>query len=159
MFMDRLEWVRTYVDQKIEAIQDVTIRALAYVHTYGVVQNCALLAIKRNGDIELCSIAGMLHDISQYAENHPHKDHAKRSSEITREILTESKLFTKDEIIIICHAIEEHSNKMKREDGKITEILKDADSLAHYLYNTNIELSPQDKYRLFYVLEELKDHS
>lgn len=155
--MDRLEWIRTYVDQKIEAIQDVTSRRLAYVHTYGVTQNCTLLAIKRGSDIELCSIAGMLHDISQYAENHPHKGHALRSSEIAREVLSESELFTEDEIRKITHAISEHSNKMKREEGKITEILKDADSLSHYLYNTNIELSPQDKYRIFYLLEELKE--
>lgn len=154
--MDRLEVIRGIVDQKIDAIHDPVTRRLAYIHTYGVAQNCASLAIRRHADIEICCIAGMLHDISLYAENHPHSGHAQRSAVLSKEILNEIGIFTTDEIMIITHAINEHSDKMKRDDGVVTEILKDADVLQHYLYNVKIELAPKDNFRLFYLLEELR---
>lgn len=153
--MDRLEYIRNIVDTKIESIQLHEIRRLSYIHTYGVSQNCALLASKRKASVELCCICGMLHDIAIYTENCSHKDHAHRSAVLAKKIAEDSSLFLEDEIVVITHAISEHSNKMRRDDGPITEILKDADTLQHYLYNTNIALSSQDEYRLFYILEEL----
>lgn len=154
--MDRLESIREIVDHIISKIQDQTTRKFAYIHTYGVSQNCALLALRRHVDIELACIAGMLHDIAVYANNCPYSVHAKQSAILAKEILEKSDVFEPDEILIITNAIALHSNKMEKDGGKLSELLKDADVLQHHLYNTNIEPSAKDKYRLFYILEELE---
>lgn len=153
--MDRLEKIREIADQYIMKIKDVTIRKFAYVHTYGVAQNATLLAKRRGINVELSCIAAMLHDIALYAYNCSHATHAKQSSILAKEILEDTALFTDDEIMMITNAIALHSNKMERDGGKISELLKDADVLQHYLYNVNIELSAKDKYRLYYLLEEI----
>ncbi|MEG0468390.1 HD domain-containing protein [Amedibacillus sp. YH-ame6] len=153
--MDRLEIIRGIVDQYIASIQDESTKKFAYIHTYGVSQSCAMLAIRRHANVELACIAGMLHDIARYAENHPHVGHAKRSAILSKQILEELAIFTESEIQILTNAIFQHSDKMLRDGGEISEILKDGDVLQHYLYNVNIELSPKDKFRLFYLLEEI----
>ena len=58
--MNRIESVRQYVDQVLQKIEDTGDRRIGYVHIYGVAQNCAMLAFKRNEDTELAVIAGML---------------------------------------------------------------------------------------------------
>lgn len=45
---------------------------------------------------------------------------------------------------------------MSRTDSRFAEMLKDSDVLQHYLYNPNIELQEKDRYRLYYLLEDLK---
>ena len=62
--MDRLETIRGILDQHIASIQDEATRKFAYIHTYGVSQSCATLAIRRNANVGLACIAGMLHDLS-----------------------------------------------------------------------------------------------
>lgn len=154
--MDRLEYIRGIVDKEIASLQSEDDRKFAYVHTYGVAQAAAMLAIVRKVDVELACIAAMLHDISIYALNCAHSKHALKSSVYAKTILEESKLFKEEEITILTNVIAVHSDKMKRDDGKVSELLKDADVLQHYLYNVNIPLSQRDNYRLFYLLEALK---
>ncbi len=50
--MDRIEKVRVIVDDILLKMTDVEERRCAYIHLYGVAQACALLAKKRNGNIE-----------------------------------------------------------------------------------------------------------
>lgn len=156
--MDRLELIREKVDQEINKLQKEETRKFAYIHTYGVAQAAALLATIRKADVELACIAAMLHDIALYTENCPHAVHAKRSSEYAEKLLNETKAFTEEEVQIIRNVIAVHSDKMSRHDGTISEILKDADVLQHYLYNVNIKLSEKDNYRLFYLLEALEKY-
>lgn len=153
--MDRLETIRDIVDQIMNDIHEQTTRKYAYIHTYGVSQSCALFAKRRKIDVELASIAGMLHDIALYVENCTHQEHAKRSSILAKLILEHTDAFDEKEVLTITNAIALHSNKMERDGSKISELLKDADVLQHYLYNPKIEPSEKDKYRLFYILEEL----
>lgn len=154
--MDRLELIREKVDLEIAKLQKEETRKFAYIHTYGVAQAAALLATIKNANVELACIAAMLHDISLYAENCPHAVHAQRSSIYAEKLLKETKAFSDEEIQIVRNVIAVHSDKMSRHDGTISEILKDADVLQHYLYNVNITLSEKDKYRLFYLLEALE---
>lgn len=154
--MDRLELIRTKVDAEIAKIQKEETRKFAYIHTYGVAQAAALLATIKNADVELACIAAMLHDIALYAENCPHAQHALRSSLYAEKLLKETGAFNEEEIQIIRNVIAVHSDKMNRHDGTISEIIKDADVLQHYLYNVNIKLSEKDNYRLFYLLEALE---
>lgn len=153
--MDRLELIRGIVDNEIGKLQNEEERKFAYIHTYGVAQAAAFLAKKRKLSIEIACISAMLHDISMYTMNCPHAIHAQESAKYAKKILEDTKEFTEDEINIITHVIAVHSNKTERHDGPISELLKDADVVQHYFYNTNIPLAQKDNYRLFYILEEL----
>ena len=162
--MDRLELIREQTDAVIQKLVKEEERKFAYIHTYGVAQAAAMLATLRKLDVELCCIAAMLHDIALYAQNCPHLGHAQRSAEYAKLLLEKmgssmqvvaDQLFSEEEIRILTHVISVHSDKMNRHDGPISELLKDADVLQHYLYNPKIELSEKDKVRLFYLLEDL----
>lgn len=155
--MDRLELVRVEVDRLISKLQNEEDRKFAYLHLYGVAQFAAMLAINKNVSTEICGIAAMLHDISMYALNSGRKNHADKSAEYAKELLENLKVFKEEEILIITNAISKHSNKLSKSDGIYAEILKDADVLAHYLYNTQIPVPEGDKVRLFYLLEYVKN--
>lgn len=154
--MDRLELIREKTDAIIRKLNKEEERKFAYIHTYGVAQAAAMLAVLRHLDVELCCIAAMLHDISLYAMNCPHRIHAQKSAEYAEMLLMKTKLFSEEEIRLLTHVIATHSDKMTRHDGAMSELLKDADVLQHYLYNPKIELSEKDRVRLFYLLEDLK---
>ena len=76
----------------------------AYIHLYGVSHFCTLLALKRNLDIELSSIMGLLHDIYTYTNGYD-KEHAKLGAEIAASLLKKLNIFTNDEISIISNSI------------------------------------------------------
>lgn len=152
--MDRLEYIRNKTDRILDNMKDDVSCKLAYVHLYGVSQMASLLAKKRRLNVELCCIAAMLHDISQY-ETGEHKDHAKHSAIRAEEILHATNEFNEEEVSIITSAITVHSEKTTIH-GDYEELLKDSDVLAHYFYNVNVPIHEHDKVRLFYVLEELQ---
>lgn len=131
--MNRIEKVREVVDEIILHMTDKEERRCAYLHLYGVSQACALLALKREVDVELATIAGMLHDIYSYANMNP-LDHAHKGSEMAREILDSLQIFSEEEKELICTAIYYHSDKAEVHNW-LDEILKDADVMQHVLYN------------------------
>lgn len=151
--MDRLEYIRTKIDRILGNMKEEE-RKFAYIHLYGVSQIAALLALKRKEDVEICSLAAMLHDISYY-EDGIYEDHAQRSARRSKEILTQSEEFSEEEIRKICVAIGHHSMKSSKH-APFDELLKDSDVLAHYLYNIQVPIPEKDKVRLYYVLEEMK---
>lgn len=150
--MDRLEYIRSKVDQIIEN-GNTNEKKYAYLHLYGV-SNCAtLLAFKRGLEPEISALIAILHDIAFY-ETSIRKNHAINSAKRAKEILEKSELFTENEIYTICKAIEFHSEKAKKH-GPYEELIKDSEVLAQYLYNPKIPVSDNEKVRLFYLLEEL----
>lgn len=151
--MDRLENIRSVVDQAISKMQKEEDRKYAYLHLYGVSQCITLLAIHRHLQTEICAIAAMLHDFALYAKNCGHKDHALKSAKLAENILKNDKSFSKEEIALITGMIAKHSDKMQKDDNPYVEALKDADVCTHYLYNPQIPVPEQDKVRLFYLLE------
>ena len=151
--MDRLEKIRMEVDALLKQLHQESDRKFAYLHLYGVSQFATMLALIRKADAQLCAVAAMLHDISMYACNSGTHNHAEKSAAFTKDLLQKSQLFSNEEIREIVHAIKVHSNKACKEDGEMAEILKDADVLAHYLYNPNIPMPDKDRVRLYYVLE------
>lgn len=151
--MNRLEVIRKIVDSILMEQSDLEERRCGFIHLYGVSSNCSLLAFKRGMNAELCAIAGMLHDISSYKIGYS-VDHSKLGAIEARKILNESKCFDEKEIDIICSSIYKHSNKAYVDDV-YDEILKDADVLQHYLYNTNFKVSENEKDRLNKLFIEL----
>jgi len=130
---DRIETVREIVSGLLEQVPSVSLRASGYVHMFGVAEACVLLAMKRGEDVELAAAAGYLHDIATYTTGNP-SAHARRGSEMARDILHQIDIFSEEEIGKICTAIYFHSDK-KQEHGPLEEILKDADVLQHCLFD------------------------
>jgi HD superfamily phosphodiesterase len=145
MTMNRIEKVREYVDSVLLHMSDATERRCGYLHLYGVSQACALIALKRKENVELATIAGMLHDIFSYSTMDT-KDHARKGAVMAREILTDLLCFTIDEVEMICNAIFNHSSKGMKHSS-FDEILIDADVMQHCLYNPMIEIAEHEKQR------------
>lgn len=131
--MNRVEKLREVVDEILLHMTDNEERRCAYLHLYGVSQACALLALKRKENVELATIAGMLHDIYSYTNMNP-QDHAHKGAEMAREILDSLQIFSEEEKDLIYTAIYYHSDKVEVH-GWLDEILKDADVMQHVLYN------------------------
>ena len=144
--MSRIEKIRETVDEILFNMKDNEERRCAYIHLYGVAQACAMLALKRNEDIELAVIAGMLHDIYSYA-NMDSRDHAHKGAEMAKDLLEQSGLFTEAEQDKIYTAIYNHSDKSVVQDP-LSEVLKDADVMQHYLYNPMFEAKQHEAARL-----------
>ncbi len=153
--MDRLEYIRDQVDRMIYQINNETTKRNAYVHTYGVCYIASIYAMRNDLNQELLCIMAMLHDIAKYKDNIGNKEHASKSSIIAKDLLETSKLFDSDEITLICKAIALHSDKQIKHTDEYVEALKDCDILSNHLYNQNLTLSDQEKYRLYYALEKI----
>lgn len=151
--MNRLEEICKIVDSVLMGQTDLEERRAGFIHLYGVSSLCSMLALKRGQNAELCAVAGMLHDISSYKIGYS-TDHAKLGSIEARTILKDTNFFDEKEIDIICRAIYYHSDKLGI--GEVyDEILKDADVLQHYLYNTNYPVNEKEKDRLSNLFKEL----
>ncbi len=151
--MDRIETVRNIVDGILLNMKDDEERRCAYLHLYGVAQACAMLALKRNENVELAIIAGMLHDIYSYAKMDS-TDHAHKGSAMAREILESLEIFSEEEMEAICTAIYRHSDKALVHNA-LDEILKDADVLQHVMYNPLFEVKQAEQERYEKLAAEL----
>ena len=150
--MNRIEKVREAVDEIILNMSDLEERRCAYLHLYGVSQACALLALKRKENVELATIAGMLHDIYSYVKMNS-QDHAHKGAEMARDILDSLDIFTEDEKELICTAIYNHSDKSMIHSW-LDEILKDADVMQHVLYNPLFNVKEHEQKRFDLLKEE-----
>jgi HD superfamily phosphodiesterase len=151
--MDRTERVRQVVDEVLRGQPDEAERRAGFVHLYGVAQACALLALKRGLDAELGTVSGMLHDLWSYKTGDP-TDHGRRGAPLAREILSSLGCYTEGEMATICQAIAHHRDK-REVHGAYDELLKDADVLAHYFYNTGFEPIEKERARLDALWREL----
>ena len=149
--MNRIEKVREYVDSVLLNMSDVVEKRCGYLHLYGVSQACALIAYKRNENVELATIAGMLHDIYSYSAM-DRKDHAHKGAIIAKDIMKSLGIFEVDEIEKVSAAIHNHSSKGKSHSS-FDEVLIDADVMQHCLYNPLFEVAEQENERF----ERLKD--
>ncbi len=140
--MNRIEQVREVVDSILGDIINEEERRYAYIHLYGVAQAAALIAKKRNENLELSIIAAMLHDIYSY-KNMDAANHAHKGAVIAKEILTELKIFSGEEIALIYSAIYNHSDKDMIGET-FDEILKDADVMQHVFYNPLFEIKAHE---------------
>ena len=151
--LDRTERVRQVVDEILRAQPDIEERRAGFVHLYGVAQACALLALRRSLDAELCTVAGMLHDLATYQTGDP-ADHGRRGAVLARQILSDLRCFAEDEVATICQAIAHHRIK-DQVHGAYDELLKDADVLQHTLYNTQLPPIGKERPRLAALWIEL----
>jgi HD superfamily phosphodiesterase len=149
---NRIERLRKYIDDILLNMKDTEERRCGYLHLYGVSQSCAMIALKRNQDVELATMAGMLHDLHSYKAMKT-ENHAEHGAVLARQILEELSLTTANETDLICSAIRNHSSKAIIHSA-FDEVLKDADVLQHCLYNTLFPVMEHEKYRFQNLLTE-----
>jgi len=155
--MDRIGEIRRFYIEKLKnhAKNEASMQA-AYAHSYGVSYMGAFIAAKRNENIELATIAGMLHDVAKFiVTDNPDESHAVQGSRIAFEWLQEIRLFSEDEVNIIITAIKNHENKASI-DTPFDEVLKDADVMAHGLFN--VPMKNFRTYRWMDLLAEFDLH-
>lgn len=143
--MDRIERVRVYVDAVLLRVGDPFERRCGYLHLYGVAQACAFIALRRRENVELATIAGMLHDIYTYSTMDA-RDHALKGAGMAREILASMQAFSDSEIDTVCAAIRSHSDK-KNKHSAFAEVLIDADVMQHCLYNPFLDVAEHERQR------------
>ena len=141
----RLGTLRGHVDRVLLDMDDAFGRRCGYVHLYGVAQFCALIALKRGQDAELAAMAGMLHDLHTY-QHGDSADHAQKSADLAREVLSGLGIATEAETVQICEAIRRHSDK-RGAHAPLGEVLVDADVMQHALVDPTQPLAAKDRER------------
>lgn len=149
----RLDRVREYVNRIFDRIEDAETKRAAYVHSYGVAQCCALLALRRGPDVELATVIGLLHDIYTYKTGCTAL-HSHNGAEMMRVVFKSElrDLFSEEEQTIIKSAIYHHSDKEHVHD-EYDELLKDSDILQHLSFDDTYE--PTRGQRLLHTVKEL----
>ena len=150
---NRIETLHRFIEEILfSSTDDMKLRYIFINHMMGVSQFCALIALKRGENVELATMAGLLHDIYTLTYFDSEK-HAKKGAIMAREILNELKLTTDEETNIICSAIHNHSKKRKT-FSSFDEVLIDADVLQHSLYNISYPLIEKDRDRFYQLVDE-----
>ncbi len=128
--MNRVEAVRAYADKILSALPPEK-RQAAVLHTYGIAECCALIALRRGLDAEIAFVSGLLHDLYAYWVGR-YLCHAQSGAEMARPFLRDLYLFSEEEQILILSAVYRHANK-ELVNGPYDEVLKDADTLQPFL--------------------------
>ena len=102
------------------------------IHAAASMRTGYLLALERGADAELAACAAAIHDIGRIVTGRQ-KDHAANGEAPAKKLLTDSGLFSEDEIALIVAAVRNHSSKTVV-GTPIEEIVKDADVIDCYQY-------------------------
>ena len=135
--MTNIEKVRDFIFKQFQTQMDIPFRNIGIEHTLQVVSYAIMLSKKRNIDPEEAMIAAYFHDISTYLTHYSH-NHATRSYEFANEHLPKITTLSNEQILRITQAIKNHSTKQIIHDD-LSELLKDADVLAHYYAGTILD--------------------
>ena len=143
--MSRLKVLRAYVDQELDKMENVDKRNSAFVHLYGVSLAATMIAKKRGLDVEIASMAAMLHDLHAY-QTGSYQDHAHKGADLARKILNELNLTSEEETNLICSAIYHHDDKLVV-DEPMDEVLKDADVIHHCMNDLSKPIKEKEQKR------------
>lgn len=104
-----------------------------FMHASGCMQIGRLLAEKRGLDVDIASVASILHDI-YVIETGKYKNHGPEGAAIAQKILKETGGFSEEEIKIITDSVAHHSEKEIYSDDPFVELVKDTDVFDCSLY-------------------------
>jgi uncharacterized protein len=104
----------------------------SYEHIESVAKNSVELATLYNADIEICEIAGWLHDIASITDYNLYENHHIHGADMAEKILKEYNYpANKIELVKLC--ILNHRGSILKEKTTIEEIcVADADAISHY---------------------------
>lgn len=120
-------------------------------HAAGTARLAQLIGAKRNLDLELAFILGVLHDYGRILTGIK-KDHAALGSGYIREYLTGCGDFSEAEIETLVQAAANHSLK-DQVGGPLEELIKDADVLDGY-FSGRRSKKPEAEARLQALFQE-----
>ncbi len=103
------------------------------MHATGCMQIGRILAQKRNLNVDISSVASILHDI-YVIENGIYNNHGPLGASIAEKILREVGDFSDTEIENITQAVFHHSEKEIYSDDPYIELVKDVDVFDSSLY-------------------------
>ena len=119
-------------------------------HSSGVIQIARILAQKRNVNEELAEIAAGLHDVYVIVEG-GYTEHAQKGAVLARELLQNSGQFSNSEVVNICNAIANHSDKHIQSKDSFVELIKDADCFDCFLYGDSVyDYKPPEMLKHYY---------
>ncbi len=151
--MGKLTELRNAVNGILFQQADQALQAEGWSHLYGVSQTAALLASHRALDAGTCAAAGLLHDIYSVRTGEE-ADHALHGAADAARILAAIPGYDEQERDSICHMILRHSDK-EAIDCPLEECLKDADVLAHWLFEREKKFNRAKAVRIRKVIKEL----
>lgn len=150
---ERVQAVRDRLYESYGNIYCLPLRIQAIDHTSKVEACARLLAARREVPADLAVCAALLHDMARYLAN-VSKHHAQKGACMAEKLLRNTALFSEDEMKSIVHAIACHSDK-SRTDDPLSEVLKDADTLAFWAASPHVSVGSSRSSRLKKIAEEL----
>lgn len=103
-----------------------------YEHIESVANNAVKLAKLYEADVEICEIAGWLHDIASITDYQLYEDHHIHGANMAEEIL-KSYNYPADKIELVKLCILNHRGSVVKEKTTKEEIcVADADAISHY---------------------------
>lgn len=103
-----------------------------YEHIKSVAKNAIDLAKLYNADVEVCELAGWLHDIASITNYELYKNHHIHGAEMAEEILKKYN-YPKEKIELVKLCILNHRGSVLNEKTTIEEIcVADADAISHF---------------------------
>ena len=151
---DRLkERVAVFLFENNPGYAPVGLAHLAYSACIG-----AILARKRGGDMDMAQTAGFLHDVWLHLHA-PYDDetvrlHAHEGALLAEKFMRDMDEYSEDEIRTVTLMIENHDFTAQTDD-LMSEIMKDADMLSHYLNASAAGREEEFNPRAAATLEEL----
>ncbi|NLJ99650.1 MAG: HD domain-containing protein [Clostridia bacterium] len=156
--MIRLEKLQRKVLEIVEAESKITDKTREVglhgeiIHSIGCCRLAQIAALKRNLDMEISGIIGLLHDYGRITTGSK-QDHALKAKAPLELLLKDTSLFTEKEITTIITAVANHSSKNIKQ-GPYDELIKDVDILENYL-SGKIREDKVYMERLALILKEL----
>lgn len=155
--MDRLQLIQNILLETILSETQVknktreTTLEREMIHSIGCCRLAQIVALKRNLDMEISGIIGIIHDYGRIITG-KNKNHAQKAIAPLHSLLLNTHHFSQKEIELITTAVGNHSSK-ELTQGPYDELIKDVDILENYLYGV-IRDKEEYKKRLRSILTE-----
>lgn len=131
MKMDMIENIKKDIKRRCESPNNF-FGAEIYEHIESVAKNAVELAKLYHADVEVCEIAGWLHDIASITDYKLYENHHIHGADIAEKIL-KSYDYPADKIELVKSCILNHRGSALKEKTTKEEIcVADADAISHY---------------------------
>lgn len=129
--MDMIENIKEDIKRRCESPNNF-FGAGSYEHIESVAKNAVQLAKLYHADVEVCEIAGWLHDIASITDYKLYEDHHIHGADMAEKIL-KSYDYPADKIELVKLCILNHRGSVLKEKTTKEEIcVADADAISHY---------------------------
>lgn len=148
----KIKMVRAEIDRLIRELHPENERFF-YSHLHGVSHYCTLLAYRRNLNVDIATVCGMVHDIYPLYTG-VFEDHARKGVPYVKALLESLSIFSEEEVKVITQAVYNHTDKRCIHES-YDELLKDADVMYHCLYDPDDPIREKEVERYKMILREL----